>query len=144
VQWSWLLRARYWDRDNLKELQIAIEHERQKRIQDMAEEHIAGWELFQRVAILSVYEKDDKGHLILDANGQPKMKEIDDVGVAARVFKQATQGKRTEMGLPNDYLTMRGAELIRRYTELNAALQETEDETIDGEVTELDEAAEAS
>jgi molybdenum-dependent DNA-binding transcriptional regulator ModE len=72
------------------------------------------------------------------------MKEIDDVGVAARVFKQATQGKRTEMGLPNDYLTMRGAELIRRYTELNAALQETEDETIDGEVTELDEAAEAS
>ncbi|MFA5379433.1 MAG: hypothetical protein WC455_26995, partial [Dehalococcoidia bacterium] len=144
VQWSWLLRARYWDRENIKELQIAIEHERQKRIQDMAEEHIAGWELFQKISIISLVAKDDNGQPILDDNGQPKFKEIDDVGVAARVFKQATQGKRTEMGLPNDYLTMRGAELIRRYTELNAALQDTEDETIDGEVTELDEAAEAS
>ena len=141
VQWSWLLRARYWDRENIKELQIAIEHERQKRIQDMAEEHIAGWELFQRVAILSVYEKDDQGQLILDANGQPKIKEIEDVGVAARVFKQATQGKRTEMGLPNDYLTMRGMELIRRYTDLSLALEEAEDEPIEGEITELDDTA---
>ena len=144
VQWSWLLRARYWDRENIKELQIAIEHERQKRIQDMAEEHIAGWELFQKISIVSLVAKDDNGNPILDDNGNPKLKEIEDVGVAARVFKQATQGKRTEMGLPNDYLTMRGVELVRRYTELNAALQDAEDETIDGEVTELDEAAEAS
>jgi hypothetical protein len=137
VKEQWLLRAKYWDRINLKELQITIEGERQKRIQDMAEEHLAGWELFQRAAVQSVFQKDDVGTILLDEDGQPRLKEIEDIGTAARVFKQAVQGKRTEMGLANEYLAMKGFELVQRWKDLNMQLQEA-DETVDGEIRELD------
>ena len=143
VHWSWLLRARYWDRENLQELQMAIEEGRHKRIQEMAEEHLAGWEAFQTVAIRSIYLKDDNGNLVLDENGQPKFKEIEDVGIAARVFEKAIRGKRVEMGLPNDLVALAAPQLIERYQQLlseNAQLESGDNDTIDGEYKEADSA----
>lgn len=126
-KWEWEFRARQWDESNYDEIVKADEEYRRKVIAETIEQHKEGWELFRLMSLESMYEVDDNGEYVLDEKGRRKLKKIDDPVAAARVFKQATLGERTALGIPSEILVMSENEIRTRYIEIQQQLKQISD-----------------
>lgn len=133
---QWLPRAKLWDAHLLREFQDTLEEKWQARFEKMADEHIAGYELFQQMAIQSIVEVDTDGNVRYAKDGRPVVKKVDSPVDAMRIFEKTVKGKRIEMGLPTEYMMLSPVELNRQIQENERVLLESE--TVDAEVRELE------
>ena len=134
---NWQARAKLWDAHLVNEFQIKLDEKWDVLLERMADEHIAGYELFQRMAIQSIVEVDAEGNVRYAKDGRPMVKKVDSPVDAMRIFDKTVAGKRREVGLPAEYVMLSPIEIQRQIQETRALLEAGEE--VVAEVNELGE-----
>lgn len=139
IKYSWKLRTRAWDEKNWQAELEAIDEARRNALHEMVERHIEGWQVISEASIANFYVRDENNEVVM-VDGQPKVRVIEDEGVALRAYRQAVAGERTARGLPAELIVMSTQDIKQRIVDINQKLVslQSEDDILDGEYEELD------
>ena len=135
--WDWKSRAQAWDDYNFQREAHIREELYRDALRNDIEESLEGYNSIIRMAIKSLYERDENGNIIHDKDGMPVLKLVDDPTRAARIFRQGIEGKRVVLGLPTEYVVASPDELqqmlLSRVKELNNLLEGNDDDYDDND-----------
>lgn len=141
ARYSWRARAHAWDQLHWQKERELYEEMSRTAIIEMVNRQIEGWQIIAEAAIANFFERDpETGAPLLDEEGRPKVRVIEDEGVALRAFRQAVAGERTARGLPAELVVMSTEDIKQRLVDLNRKVSslQAEEEVVDADFVELE------
>ncbi len=144
---AWNKRCKAYDEYRWTTMKATAEDLARDRVKIMVKEHVEGAQLFRKAAVNGMFRKDEAGNIICDPEtGEPLVIDIDDPGIAMRLFRQAVNIERTASNLPAEILGMSTAKIEERIIVLRQELgaldepiESNEDiDVVEGDFEELD------
>lgn len=135
---NWLRRANAFDSAQNTLLLQTIESSRHEAMSEMIRRHLEGAHVMAKMALESMYRRDEDGNVCYNEKGVPELRILRDEPSIVRAFKTSIDIERTARGLPAEIYAMSTEDIRRRIVELKTMMKvEVDDPAIELEDGEL-------